>query len=311
MIIVISGTDSYRLQHTTEDVVASARQSRAIEVTTVDCATEQGREQLERIIKYPSFFQEPTLVIAHHAAHEDMAPTLKEHDLSSFGDIIFVAVQNTSRGTPYEKKVLNALIKKAERHELCDPMKESEQALWVSQYCLDRGSTIETPALRELLRRQGGSTRELALSLDTLTAYTRTGTITLNDVKLLTAPAIDVDEWELSNAIAAYDKRAIVSALWRRTSQGTPEQLLIGLLASGIRNALMIRDLRTRNTPTVSIATTTGIHPYVVTKSLRGAERADAEKLTRALHALSALDQASKDGRADAVDGMFTTVLAL
>ena len=56
---------------------------------------------------------------------------------------------------------------------------------------------------------------------------------------------------------------------------------------------------------------TTGLHPFVVSKTLRGARTADMGRLIRSHTALAVLDRNTKEGTADATDGLFDVILGL
>ena len=133
----------------------------------------------------------------------------------------------------------------------------------------------------------------------------------VRSVRLLVPAPYRYDEWELSNAIAARDKRGAVAALFKRVREGAPEPLMVGSLASAVRTLMMVRDLADRGRPATAIAKATGLHPYVVSKTLRGAAAYEPHALREAHRMLAALDRSSKEGAADAVDGLFATLLAL
>lgn len=312
MLILYSGSDAYRLHRATAELVATYREKygSTVNLFSVDGSDEDATEHIERPLKYPSFFEEKKLIVVHNAAGAAMAGVLKQYKLSELDDIVLIAVQHTKHES-CDKKILAALTKAADRAEIFEPLTGTLLTAWARDYCKERKTTIETVALVALLQRTNSDMQSLSNELEKLCAYTRDGGITLQAVQLLTPVRYEQDEWELSNALAAHDKRAAIAVLWRRLRDGVSEQMLLASLAAGVRNLSMVKDMQTRRLPASTIAATTGLHPFVISKTMRGAATADTAKLRHAHIGLAQLDRSAKDGRADTIDGLFDIILAL
>lgn len=312
MLTLYYGSDTYRLQRAVAESIAAHRSAYgdSSSVYRIDGSDDDALELIERPLKYSSFFDEPKLIVVRNAAGAAMASVLKEYALSTLSDISCITVQDTNHES-CEKKVLTALIKAADKAELLEPLTGAALATWTREYCGVRNATIDAAALTALLRRTQGDTQLLANELDKLLAHSRSGAIQMADINALTPMRYEQDEWELSNALSAHNKRAAISVLWRRLQTGASEQLLLASIAAGIRNLTMVNDMQRRNKPNSAIASTTGLHPFVISKTLHGASIADAAKLRRAHLGLAKLDRASKEGTADAVDGLFSLLLSL
>jgi len=311
MLLCYHGNDSYRIRQAVCDLIDSVRaQGTALSITHVDCTDDSAADEIERRLKYPAFFEEKTLIAARNAAGPIFADLLERYPLSSMHDVIIVAIQDTSQKSA-DKKTLNALVKAADTATQFSPLTGGALSDWVHDYCVKRGSSINPATVAVLTGRLSTDTGQLALELDKLCAYARGAEITVDMVRLLTPARVERDEWELSNALASHDKRAAIVALWRRIHEGTPEPLLIGSLASGLRNLLMIQDLTSRKQPSAGIAKLTGLHPFVVSKSLRGAATAHPQRLREAHISLARLERDAKDGFAHMTDGMFSVLLSL
>lgn len=312
MLILYSGSDAYRLHRATAELVATYREKygSTVNLFSVDGSDDDAAEQLERPLKYPSFFEEKKIVVAHNAAGAAMAGILNRYKLSGLDDIVLIAIQHTKHES-CDKKVLAALAKDADQAETFEPLTGASLTSWIRDFCKEWDTTIETAALTALLQRTNGDMQSLSNELEKLCAYTQGNAIDLQAVQLLTPGRYEQDEWELSNALAAHDKRAMIAVLWRRLQEGVSEQLLLASLASGVRNLSMVKDMQTRSQPTSVIAVTTGLHPFVISKTMRGAASADTAKLRRAHIGLANLDRSAKDGRADTVDGLFSILLSL
>ncbi len=317
MLILYSGSDAYRLRYATDALVATYREKygSTVNLFSIDGSDEDATEQIERPLKYPSFFEEKKLIVLRNAAGSAMADILKHYKLSDLDDIVLIAVQHTKHES-CDKKVLAGLAKAADRTEIFEPLTGTPLTAWVHATCAERNTTIETAALTALFQRTNGDSQSLSNELEKLCAYARSanaggGVVTLQDVQLLTPARYEQDEWELSNALAAHDKRAVIAVLWRRLQDGVSEQMLLASVASGIRNLSLVKDMQTRRQPAAALATTTGLHPFVISKTMRGAAAADSAKLRHAHIGLAQLDRSAKDGRADTVDGLFAVLLTL
>lgn len=300
------------MREAVEDIIAQHRtkSSTAIEVVRIDCADEAASDELQRQLKYPSFFGEPRVIVASHAAQDVIDDILNEYNLNAIEDIIFIAVQDTSE-KGYNKKLVAKLTKASHATHELEPLTGAPLTTWLQHYCAKAQASLSNDAAAFLVRSVGSDTRTLTQELDKLIAYAQGEPISKPMVELLVPQRVERDEWELSNALAAHDKRSLVSALWKKLNEGTPEQLLMGSLASGFRNLIMVKDLLQRQHASATIATTTGLHPFVVSKTLSGARAADSSRLARSHIALALLDRGAKDGRMDMVDGLFSILLAL
>ena len=77
MLILYSGSDSYRLHRATGDLIASyaAEFGTALHMTVVDGTAQDAAEQIERPLKYPSFFNDKSLIVVRGAASPATAAT--------------------------------------------------------------------------------------------------------------------------------------------------------------------------------------------------------------------------------------------
>ncbi|MBP6886399.1 MAG: hypothetical protein KBC02_04145 [Candidatus Pacebacteria bacterium] len=312
MLHLIHGKDPYQIRSALAATIAkqSATQAQSLEVIRLDCRDENTLDALHRQLKYPSFLHQPRIIVASNAAHASMGEILEEYDIPNLSDIILLATINTSEKDA-DKKILAKLQKIAPSSTHAEALSGKELEVWARAYCSDRGSDLPPSAWAHLLRRVGEDMLQLSHELEKLTAYAGATPIDVDMITLLTSARHDHDTWELSNAVAAHDKRATLKALWRSLRDGTPEQVVLGSLASGLRNLIMIQDVASRKASSAVIATTIGLHPFVVSKSLAGARLATPQKLQKAFLSLTELERSSKDGTAHLTDGLFHVVLSL
>lgn len=306
MMILFSGTDTYRMH----DAVAALALQHGLRPHMLDCADATFAEAYLGTVKYPSLFSELRMVVCRNPlAHDGILDLLTTYPPGA--DLTVVLVQPIGAKLPAAAtRTLQAFKKCAEYTEQFEPLAGIHRANWIREFCSKRARSIEPAALAELTARNNGETWALANQMDMLCAYA-SDVITIQAVRALMPTLEQHDEWELSNALCAHDKRRAISALYRRIAEGAAEQQLVGTLASSIRNLLMVGGLAAKGMPAAAIAKETGIHPYVVTKTLQGTAHYDPASLRTAHARLAALDRASKEGRADLLDGAFSVLLGL
>lgn len=323
MLLYYHGSDTYRLRNAVADVTVQTQKTSAnpVSVHTIDGASPDGRLEFERLLKYPSFFEETKIIVVTGALADaetasELHELLTQYGVAALPDAVICISQLEPAGRPSaaSKKLTSYLEKHAKTSQEFKPLTGTALARWVRDVCADQGCTISPDAVAELLRRTGDDTWMLANEISKLCAFSYTSEgkhITLTAVRETVTAVQERDEWELSNALAGKDKRGVLAALFRRLAEGTPEQLILGSLAAGIRTLMIVKDLSERRMTPALIARTAALHPYVVSKTLRGATLYTAPQLRRTLSELSLLDRAFKDGRADATDSLFRIVLEL
>ncbi len=323
MLSYYHGPDTYRLRNTVANIVTQARQSaqNPVSVHTIDGTSADSRQELERLLKYPSFFEETKIIIVSGVLTDSETASefhglLTQYDIAKLSDTIVCICQQepAGRASAASKKLISYLGKNATISAEFPSMTGMLLARWITDECARQECAIAPAAVPELIARVGNDTWALAQEISKLCAFSYTSeekTITRDAVSQIVPAVHERDEWELSNALAGKDKRGVLVALFRRLSEGTPEQLLLGSLAAGIRTLITIKDLSERHMTPALIAKTAALHPYVVTKTMRGASAYTATQLRRTLSELSWLDRAFKDGRADATDSLFRIMLEL
>jgi DNA polymerase III delta subunit len=304
MLTLLYGTDGYRLHEASLLARASAEQ--VFDGTSADALSALGDA-----FKYPSLLGGPRALMVTDAANDEVLEALKSHDASARDDLALTAIQVIgAKPVAAVNAALKRLVAMATDVRRYEPLAGHELHEWVRGFCRARGAAITDDALHMLISRAGNSWM-LASELEKLSAYCGTEPIGTEAVDALTRPPDSYDQWALSNAVQSGDKRNALAQLWTSLARGVPEPLLAGTLASSVRTLLAVRDLASRGVATGAIASQTGLHPFVVSKSLRSARVADRTKLAAAHAALATLDRNAKSGVADYADGLYQVLFSL
>ena len=115
-------------------------------------------------------------------------------------------------------------------------------------------------------------------------------------IEQLFSPTTSFTAFALQDAISKSDSKSAQHTVRLQLENGEEPYLLLGSLASVLRNIVRICDLSEKGAPHASIAQTTKLHPFVVTKLQPVAKRHPLSYWTSLLCDLSDLDWKSKTG---------------
>lgn len=265
MTTLYSGSDGYRLREALRSAISEWRTTHPHGIVRIlDGSDEADQTTLHHLCAYASFMPQDTLAVIRTP---ESIPDHPDH----------VTLLVWQDGKPKA-----ALTKHVDSMQSFDPLTALETRQWVMATCTARGTNIQPDALSALMQRTAGESWMLANELEKLCAYSGSAPITLDAVNALVPTRQEQDEWRLSNALAAGNKRVTIATLWERITSGAPMPLLVGSVAHATRTLLT-----------------------------RGSRTYTQSQLVRAHRALAELDRDSKSGLADAEDGLFSILLAL
>lgn len=159
---------------------------------------------------------------------------------------------------------------------------------WIEWLARERGHQIAPAAVTELAERAGTSLGVLAGELDKLCLHAGEGKrIEVAHVQAV-VPATRMHEvYELTNRLAAGDQRGASAMLRRILAEGEPPVRLLAFLASNLRGALHIAELKEQGLGSDEIARRLGMPSWLVGKRQH---RGRARDLVQALWVLRRLD---------------------
>lgn len=319
MILFYHGADGARIAEATEQLVSRYRTAyaTACSLYRVDAGAQGGLTELERVLKYPSFFRQPALVVIRNAfpdpiVAKELTGLLRVPEAQDKETVILIRQEGTEGALRKSSKQLWELLgKTAKENRLFEPLSGSRLTAWMKEFCAARGCTLN-PASVPLLTALTGTDSWLLMSeMEKLCAWQGTGIIGPDAVRLLTYPAgAQSSIFALTDALANRDKRNALNELDRQLSSGTDPHYLLSMYAFAIRNILAVKDLADRGTGPAEVAAKSGLHPFVAKKTLVAAGHYDAEALRAAHRWLWAADRATKNGGRDATDTLYDFLLS-
>jgi DNA polymerase III subunit delta len=169
---------------------------------------------------------------------------------------------------------------------------------WITKRAKASGVSIAPDAAAMLANFVGNQLRLLANELNKLATYVgKGGTITANDVRLLSAQVQEARIFDLTDALALRNRKQALDILHDLLADGEPPLKLISLITSQVRSLLLVKELAQKGMRGPQIATTIGIAPYVAEKSLRQVTKFSPSQLENTYRQLLATDAALKRSR--------------
>lgn len=169
---------------------------------------------------------------------------------------------------------------------------------WVTKRARAQQRRISPDAARLLVDSLGDDLRMLANEIDKLCTYVGAGgEIDAQAVRMLTPVARQSKVFDLTNALARRDTSAAVALLHDLLAQGESPLGIVALTAFQTRSLIQVKLLAERGLSAYQIASTAGMAPFVVEKSLPLVRRFTLAQLEAAHRALLAIDTSLKRSR--------------
>lgn len=195
----------------------------------------------------------------------------------------------------------NALLKTAQAHgKVIQSTLPKGAALesWISKRAKSIGVTITSDATTTLANFIGNQLRLLANELDKLATYVgEGGTISVDEVRKLSAQVQEARIFDLTDALAQRNRRQALDILHDLLTDGEPPLKLLSMMTSQVRSLLLVKELSQKGMRSAQIASTVGMAPFVVEKALRQVGKFTPAQLEGAYRQLLATDAALKRSR--------------
>lgn len=205
-------------------------------------------------------------------------------------------------GIPDRRTALFKLLKKTATTQEFEPLVGSALNQWINQLLQPFEATIAPNAREQLLALTGTDSWRLAseltkLATSLLNQPAQKRQITADLVTSMVTGSPEVSVFALTDAILSGKEDQVVKQLRKVVEQGENEQYLIAMVGSTFRSLALIRDgLDQGATNTTSLATATGLKPFVIGKQLAAAKRITLSQLSQLYCELVALDAGLKNG---------------
>ncbi len=307
MILFLYGADTYRSRQKLKEIINRYKKVHKSGLSLRRFNEEGFRfEDFQNEIETASMFKEKKLLLLINvfANQEFKDRFLKNKKKILHSDDTIVVYQ--AGGVNKKELFVKFLLNNSKSQEF-KPLEGRGLRNWIRKEFLHYHLEISGPALERLIESVGSDSWQMANEIKKLSLYkmgqnrdisaNEGGEIRLEDVNILVVPKIENDIFKTVDAVAARNKKTALRLLKSHLKKGSPPLYLLSMISLQFRNLLIIKDLMERN---ISPYGSSGLHPYVIRKSLFISGRFSLAELKRIYLSLFQLDIAVKTGKMDA-----------
>lgn len=326
MIIFLYGSDGYRLKIRSQEIIDSYQKKHksGLNFFKFDCAGMGAGEfvKIDEAIKNSSFFNEVKLIVLKNSFFQKILvgkieELIKKYDLHKIKDAVLLVVENSDNKqiSAGSKGLFEVLKKPGNLVENINCLEGVKLTNWIKNEFAARGCAIEPVALKKLVDYIGSDSYSLALNIEKLANYLSGSSgnkiLKAEDVELLISSKVDLNIFDLVDAIASKNKVRAFDILYRELKTGRDANYILTMIIFQFRNLLMVKDLASRSLAPDLISKKSGLHPLVVRKAMRELGKYEMNDLKSFYGRLLNADIAFKNGKVALDDSLFNLVFTI
>lgn len=332
MIIFLYGSDGYRLQNRTLEIIDSYRKKHksGLNFFKFDCVG-MGLDEFKKIdeaVKNSSFFNEVKLIVLRNPISQKIISgkieeLIKKYDLGKTKDTVILAVEHSDGklSSAGDKGLFGILNKPGNLVENINYLSGAKLANWIKHEFASRDCAIEAAAIKKIIDHIGNDSQSLIINMDKLANYlsgdnlsAQTGgkkILKPDDVEMLVVQKADLNIFDLVDAIASKNKIKALDILYKELKTGRDANYILTMIIFQFRNLLVIKDLVSRALTSDLIAKRAGLHPFIVKKAMRELGKYELNDLKSLYDRLLNVDIAYKNGKAALDDSLFNFIFSI
>jgi DNA polymerase III subunit delta len=295
MINLIFGQDTYRSRERLRMIIGEQKQANTdwLDFIRIDASDKQAEvlKELKQTIDTISMFGSKKMIVVENVfdssqeIQEEVLEFLKKRKIESNKDVLLIFWTE-------EAEAKNDLFKYLKSKTECEEFKLLEKAQlkkWIKDFIGKGDGSIDSAAVDKLAEWIGGDLWRMSNELNRLLAYNKT--IRLENVELFIKPEIDLNIFEMVDAIGYKNRSKALSLFNQHIEDGADEYYLLSMMVYQIRNLIKVK--------TVKAIELLGLHPFVARKTGQQAGEFSFEELKKIYHQLMTIDFESKLGKTD------------
>lgn len=321
MYIFLYGTDNFRSM---EKLVSLKNQyleknNSGTDLSVLDYGETSTLQPLTNVFSAQGLFSNKKLVLIKNSAaagsteqQKEILNFLKKNpDTEKDADTIVIFFEN---GNPKKNGALfKHLFKIAKKQEFA-ALAGIQLANWAITFAknLSEEVSFSKNALNLLMAFVGSDLHILSNEITKLVNYKNSGIISIEDVELLVKSKVDSTMFETIEALASGNKSRALELLHQQIAKGEDVYYILSMYTYQIRTLLKIGDFYWQNiTSAPQIAQASGIHPYVIQKSLAQLRNLSEAKTKQMLRDLADIDANAKTGKIDPILALDAFIVSL
>lgn len=306
MILFLYGKDTYRVNLQVSKMVQKFIQDRdpqKLNVAQFAANAKTTSEIIEQLHVAPFLAQKRMVVIkdifsGKKETQQEISTKIKENTIPD-STVLVICAKEEKPKTKLGKELLKQLTSQKFVYKF-DEMVGFKLEIWIADTLKQQGKSISKGACK-LLASSTQNTWELINVLEQAKAYAGDNEIGIAQVKPFVAEVADDNIFHLVDAIISKQKKPIIKMVYEQYNQGKDAGYVIAMLIRQFRILLQLRDLYEREDVLNSntLASRSGVHAFVVKKSMALVKQSSVAQLTKTYEALLGLDQKIKTGQQD------------
>lgn len=321
MLIFLFGTDTFRSSEKLAELKAKyfEKNSSGTDLSILDYEDNATIKPLGDILATRGLFSSKQFVlvknimtIAPPEQQKEVLNFLKANEQLKKDDetilIFFEAGAPKKNGALYK-----FLFTNASKQEFA-PLENLKLAAWAKDYAsgINPQSSFLPSALNLLLVATGNDLWILSNEITKLVNFTNGRQITNDEVVLLVNAKVNSTMFETIEALASGNKARALELFHQQIAKGEDVYYILSMYTYQIRTLLKIGDFYWQGmTSAPQIAQASGIHPYVIQKSLAQLRNLSEAKTKQMLRDLAQIDQDAKTGKVDPLLALDTFIVGL
>lgn len=302
MIILLYGEDNFRLNQKLNEIINTYKTKHQSGLDFACFREDLDIDKVKLKIESVSMFNEKKLIILKNIFNnenfqEDFFQYIKEKKLKSSQDEIITLYQEG-------KLAISGFKRKVSMLEEFKPLTGNNLIAWIRNEVGHRGGVINLKVAQNLADFVGGNLWQMNNEINKLLSYKADKEITEDDVILLVGAKIDSNIFKLLDALAYQNKKTALKLLHEHLNKGDNEIYLFTMLIYQMRNLIKLKDLMNNKTPIYVLASKSGLHPFVVKKSVQVLNNFSLDYLKQLYRRLLEIDLQLKLGRVDGLTAL-------
>ncbi|MBI2062403.1 MAG: DNA polymerase III subunit delta [Candidatus Yanofskybacteria bacterium] len=317
MIIFLYGPDSYRLKQNSDVVLDNFRKKHPGGVFfKFNLNNADEIEKAEDAVKSGSLFGGVKLIVlknvfSNKAGSDRIEKLVKSQNLLKEKDIVLLFIENQEeKELAKNKTFFNLLIGKGNVVRNIEYLTGEKLVKWIKGEFSARTCSIEPDAIKELIKTTGNDSWALVNEIEKLSNYTGQTSIKKGDVAILGFKKIDLNIFDLFDAIAGKNKSKAYEILYKEIKNSRDPYYLLTMIIYGFRGLLTVKDLSDRGMSLDSITKKSRLHPFVARKMYQSASKFSLGELKNIYIKLLEVDTLSKGGEVNLTDSIFEFIVS-
>lgn len=301
MIIVLYGSEPFLAEQKLKEIIENYKKTQKSGLNLASFkADDFSLDDLKAAIGTVSMFEEKKLIVLKNifTQNKDEAKNIlklvKDSNIQNSKDVVVVFFESD---LPDKNKDFKGLLEKPNLFQEFQKLEGAKLNAWVKKEFEKMGSQIDLKAIFVLTQSVGADMYRLKNEINKLAAYKKM--ITDKDVVDMVPAEFHSDIFSVIDAIAKKDKKLSFKILNDHVEHGESEIYLLSMIVYQFRNLIRVKSLIDQGASVEQVTKKTGLHPFVVKKSMAATRLFSLDDLKKIYHKLFDLDLKMKIGSID------------